>query len=100
MKRSTGRITGTRNVRSPLNTRAIYSPRGLTHNKRTPTYRAICNQPFNVIALSPRSEEHTSELQSPYGLVCRLLLEKKKQIGRRAASAACGSVAQGFPACC
>src|SRR5437879_8948581 len=27
----------------------------------------------------PRSEEHTSELQSPMYLVCRLLLEKKKQ---------------------
>src|SRR5438876_5085842 len=27
-----------------------------------------------------RSEEHTSELQSPVHLVCRLLLEKKKQI--------------------
>src|SRR5207248_8290848 len=27
---------------------------------------------------SNRSEEHTSELQSPYDLVCRLLLEKKK----------------------
>src|SRR5207248_10852225 len=27
---------------------------------------------------SLRSEEHTSELQSPYDLVCRLLLEKKK----------------------
>src|SRR5258708_9911856 len=27
---------------------------------------------------SPRSEEHTSELQSPDHLVCRLLLEKKK----------------------
>src|SRR5437867_5021770 len=26
---------------------------------------------------SDRSEEHTSELQSPYDLVCRLLLEKK-----------------------
>src|SRR5256885_3524463 len=29
-----------------------------------------------------RSEEHTSELQSPCNLVCRLLLEKKKQILR------------------
>src|SRR5690348_15400578 len=29
-------------------------------------------------ALDPRSEEHTSELQSPVHLVCRLLLEKKK----------------------
>src|SRR5207248_7570678 len=28
---------------------------------------------------SNRSEEHTSELQSPYDLVCRLLLEKKKK---------------------
>src|SRR5256885_6536320 len=29
-------------------------------------------------ALKQRSEEHTSELQSPCNLVCRLLLEKKK----------------------
>src|SRR2546426_4586728 len=29
---------------------------------------------------SNRSEEHTSELQSPCNLVCRLLLEKKKKI--------------------
>src|SRR6185436_20344675 len=28
---------------------------------------------------TPRSEEHTSELQSPDHLVCRLLLEKKKK---------------------
>src|SRR2546426_3819705 len=28
---------------------------------------------------APRSEEHTSELQSPCNLVCRLLLEKKKK---------------------
>src|SRR5207248_10045240 len=37
---------------------------------------------FSLISLSdflPRSEEHTSELQSPYDLVCRLLLEKKKK---------------------
>src|SRR5256885_11610714 len=30
-------------------------------------------------AFLDRSEEHTSELQSPCNLVCRLLLEKKKQ---------------------
>src|SRR5256885_10996773 len=30
-------------------------------------------------ALGDRSEEHTSELQSPCNLVCRLLLEKKKK---------------------
>src|SRR5256885_7092896 len=32
------------------------------------------NEPFGL-----RSEEHTSELQSPCNLVCRLLLENKKQ---------------------
>src|SRR5207249_10208604 len=29
---------------------------------------------------TPRSEEHTSELQSRFDLVCRLLLEKKKKL--------------------
>src|SRR5438876_3507057 len=33
----------------------------------------LCNE-----CLRQRSEEHTSELQSPVHLVCRLLLEKKK----------------------
>src|SRR5258708_17581930 len=55
----------------------IYSPA---------TVAANCN-PFHII--SPicnilwkglRSEEHTSELQSPDHLVCRLLLEKKKSV--------------------
>src|SRR5256885_6884256 len=31
-----------------------------------------------AFGFAPRSEEHTSELQSPCNLVCRLLLEKKK----------------------
>src|SRR5256885_6720560 len=31
-----------------------------------------------LLDLEDRSEEHTSELQSPCNLVCRLLLEKKK----------------------
>src|SRR5437773_6925009 len=31
--------------------------------------------------LQQRSEEHTSELQSHHDLVCRLLLEKKKETG-------------------
>src|SRR5207248_4068578 len=34
----------------------------------------------NDILFVDRSEEHTSELQSPYDLVCRLLLEKKKTL--------------------
>src|SRR5256885_12581598 len=35
---------------------------------------------FRPRPLGRRSEEHTSELQSPCNLVCRLLLEKKKAI--------------------
>src|SRR5438067_8068095 len=35
---------------------------------------------------APRSEEHTSELQSRFDLVCRLLLEKKKKKKKRMAS--------------
>src|SRR5438094_6622466 len=34
---------------------------------------------YHELCRRTRSEEHTSELQSPYDLVCRLLLEKKKQ---------------------
>src|SRR5207248_9730877 len=42
--------------------------------------KARKNDPMNrIITISSRSEEHTSELQSPYDLVCRLLLEKKKK---------------------
>src|SRR2546426_1201367 len=38
----------------------------------------ITNCGFGIAPV--RSEEHTSELQSPCNLVCRLLLEKKKEI--------------------
>src|SRR2546426_8521025 len=34
---------------------------------------------LQLVAVVGRSEEHTSELQSPCNLVCRLLLEKKKR---------------------
>src|SRR6266487_6638416 len=37
------------------------------------------NDRFRLQASGARSEEHTSELQSPVHLVCRLLLEKKKK---------------------
>src|SRR5256885_8840099 len=40
-----------------------------------------------ILASYPRSEEHTSELQSPCNLVCRLLLEKKKNSPHRYATA-------------
>src|SRR5205807_10669548 len=55
----------------------------LDHEVRflTAEHQRISSRRGDVLqpALSnPRSEEHTSELQSPCNLVCRLLLEKKK----------------------
>src|SRR5258708_22070921 len=41
--------------------------------------RPACSTSWRAFARSSRSEEHTSELQSPDQLVCRLLLEKKKK---------------------
>src|SRR2546426_9074284 len=40
-------------------------------------------RPGSRWAAADRSEEHTSELQSPCNLVCRLLLEKKKKTDNR-----------------
>src|SRR6266487_6502125 len=47
---------------------------------RYPLSRLACPWPSqgSSTRISRRSEEHTSELQSPVHLVCRLLLEKKK----------------------
>src|SRR5699024_11738462 len=45
---------------------------------------------FCVVDL--RSEEHTSELQSRFDLVCRLLLEKKKRCDMVRSTACCASV--------
>src|SRR5437764_3039610 len=39
--------------------------------------------PMMIVSVAIRSEEHTSELQSPMYLVCRLLLEKKKTLDSR-----------------
>src|SRR2546430_8319558 len=40
--------------------------------------RGISTLPILLLGMGSRSEEHTSELQSQSNLVCRLLLEKKK----------------------
>src|SRR2546426_8340917 len=47
----------------------------------------------NAVERVGRSEEHTSELQSPCNLVCRLLLEKKKT-RRRASTLPCHAPAR------
>src|SRR2546426_7703852 len=52
---------------------APHGPRGGTGGRRRQARQAIGR------AARGRSEEHTSELQSPCNLVCRLLLEKKKK---------------------
>src|SRR5688572_31863051 len=46
------------------------------NGRRSPTWRS---RPRGRTTACSRSEEHTSELQSQSNLVCRLLLEKKKQ---------------------
>src|SRR2546426_7486997 len=43
-----------------------------------PLHRRLPKRGFKSLTRG-RSEEHTSELQSPCNLVCRLLLEKKKE---------------------
>src|SRR5258708_33033868 len=39
-----------------------------------------CGERYRHLSIDARSEEHTSELQSPDHLVCRLLLVKKKRL--------------------
>src|SRR5256885_3773253 len=46
----------------------------------TSAVRQVLNSMLSVGRSAFRSEEHTSELQSPCNLVCRLLLEKKKKL--------------------
>src|SRR5256885_10613478 len=65
--------------RSPGNGEALAAPgRVLDEVALTRAHLArMCHEPSNRVE---RSEEHTSELQSPCNLVCRLLLEKKKKL--------------------
>src|SRR5438034_7649882 len=50
---------------------------------RCPTRPVPWHRPRRMCGPCPRSEEHTSELQSHSDLVCRLLLEKKKRFRLR-----------------
>src|SRR5690606_41926522 len=54
----------------------------LKHNSKMPRKHMCASSAFFIFRVAvhkfPRSEEHTSELQSRENLVCRLLLEKKK----------------------
>src|SRR5260370_29573448 len=70
--------------RPPRSTLFTYTTLFRSHGKPLPP--SMTNQlklafikPSAAVLASPRSEEHTSELQSHLNLVCRLLLEKKKK---------------------
>src|SRR5437764_4528987 len=63
--------------RSDAHEIAIVSPDDSSYTMFVARYQLSDSLPL-------RSEEHTSELQSPMYLVCRLLLEKKKQHRRHA----------------
>src|SRR2546426_8438426 len=57
------------------------SPPGLLAFRASPPApaREVAHRAQEIETRFARSEEHTSELQSPCNLVCRLLLEKKKK---------------------
>src|SRR5690625_6197551 len=66
----------------PLIIRAIFTHPVITIASVMDTIPG-CNTSINkMMTIKLRSEEHTSELQSRGHLVCRLLLEKKKQVER------------------
>src|SRR5256885_6866963 len=63
----------------------IYMPEPRQHSRTQHVEHHLLRRPRLQSGTSQkmvRSEEHTSELQSPCNLVCRLLLEKKKKIKR------------------
>src|SRR5207248_6789820 len=71
-------------VRQPLASDALYCECGAGRIIATkldpvvePEIELLQEKPQVRLAHMVRSEEHTSELQSPYDIVCRLLLEKK-----------------------
>src|SRR2546430_5593807 len=59
----------------------------------------VAPRPPGPRRLHPRSEEHTSELQSQSNLVCRLLLEKKKTFLTRYISFVCYAAAKPMDTC-
>src|SRR5688500_19668272 len=64
-------------VVSPISSRKNVPPAAEVNNPCL-SFTAPVNEPL-MWPNNSRSEEHTSELQSPCNLVCRLLLAKKKQ---------------------
>src|SRR5690348_18215361 len=65
--------------RTPRAERARYDRGEGPHGPPSPSRCEPRRRPSRDATRDSRSEEHTSELQSPVHLVCRLLLEKKKK---------------------
>src|SRR5207249_5480255 len=70
-------------TRSPSPSRRSTSPNGATSNASHAPHLAAARVGTPGWLRAVRSEEHTSELQSRFDLVCRLLLEKKNITNRR-----------------
>src|SRR5204862_6484602 len=76
----------------PISAQTTLEPDAIAASKDLPNFlppppsRPFANWPSpatpRTSPVSPRSEEHTSELQSRRDLVCRLLLEKKKKLNK------------------
>src|SRR5438552_12488325 len=62
----------------------LFRSRPSTRSREVAALAAVPRDRDREVQLPARSEEHTSELQSPDHLVCRLLLEKKKKKQNRA----------------
>src|SRR5690348_18095756 len=87
-----GRVTGVQTCALPISLRkekdmnrisdvaeaAVRPQYTAAHHEAMPRARFVA---WLLLLLLGRSEEHTSELQSPVHLVCRLLLEKKNHYG-------------------
>src|SRR5688500_19987127 len=67
---------GLKNPNRPVGSFMFLGPTGVG---KTELARALAQFLFGSEGALIRSEEHTSELQSPCNLVCRLLLEKKNK---------------------
>src|SRR5256885_4797978 len=72
---------GARAIEVPLDDEGRHDLGAMAREVTAATRMVLVCNPNNptATALPVRSEEHTSELQSPCNLVCRLLLEKKKE---------------------
>src|SRR5438876_6643430 len=83
------------------NITASVGPTSLPHVQDPPLQFRIPHSAFRTCpSRLTRSEEHTSELQSPVHLVCRLLLEKKTRQTRSPSSTAFSTLPSAAAVCC